>query len=123
MSIRELIEQNPVENLEFIVWKDYGHHICANPSSYPHFDYYKYLGSTELNSLCIKDNKVLFDDSSYIDIDEEIPSNEIDYWVMNQEDYAEYDEPFNSDLAVEYEPLSTILIAVDPNVVKKPKQD
>ncbi len=123
MSIRELIEQNPVENLEFIVWKSYGYHIYANPSSYPHFDYYDFLGSTELNSLRIKDDKVLFDDGSYINIDEEIPINEIDYWFMNQKDYAEYDEPFNSDIAVEYEPLSTLLIAVDPNVVKKTEQD
>lgn len=123
MSIRELIEQNPAENLEFIVWKSYGYHIYANPSSYPHFDYYDFFGSTELNSLCIKDNKVLFDDSSYINIDEEIPINEIDYWFMNQKDYAEYDEPYNSDNAVEYEPLSTLLIAVDPNIVKKAEQD
>ena len=116
MTIKEIIEQNKTENIEIYVWKFYGKHIYGNPNGYPHYDYYDCAGASEFNSLEIKENKLIFDDGSYLDMNTEI--SELDYFVLNQQEYADYDQGFDKDWGVEDEPLSTLIITVEKDCIK-----
>lgn len=116
MTIKEIIEENKTENIEVYVWNSYGKHVYANPDSYPHYDYYHCAGALVSGSLEIEEDRISFFDGSYLDIDTEI--SVLDYFVLNQQEYYDYDQGINKDWDVEDEPLSTLIITVEEDCIK-----
>lgn len=117
MTLKELIRDHHTDNIELIVWNDKCNHVTCNPYGLPHFDYYTAYG--ELRDgimLTLTEDKIIIEDGSYIDLNQEVDYSSIDYYTLNQEEYLNWDDC--PDMTLEDEPEQTLLIAVDPDCVR-----
>ena len=126
MTIKEIIAENQVENIEFAVWKDNGFHKY-NSDCVPHFDYIDYCGVTFYDFAEITENEIILlccplrisnKDVARIDIDTEDDSNNFDYYILNQQEYYNY-EDCDCMIDIDEEPESTLLFVFEPNFLKK----
>ena len=115
-TIKEILKYWNVknfDNIEVVVWHSANNHK-TDYNCYPHPEYCNNLGSTELGSLKVCNNKLQTDGSEYININQEFPDNAITTYALDQKEYYEWDRNYCPDVLFEDEPKSTLLIAVDP---------
>lgn len=126
MTIKEIIAENQVENIEFAVWKDNGFHKY-NSDCIPHFDYIDYCGATFYDFAEITENEIILqccpprvsDNDVRIDINTEYDFVDFDFYILNQQEYYNYEGRVLDIDDIDEEPESTLLFVFEPNFLKK----
>lgn len=123
MTIKEIIAENQVDNIEFAVWKDNGFHKY-NSDCIPHFDYIDYCGATLYDLAEVTENEIILqccppsisDNDVRIDINTEYDFFDFDFYILNQQEYYNYEGCVPD---IDEEPESTLLFVFEPNFLKK----
>ena len=127
LTIKTLAELNHIDNIEVIKWKEYGCHKFTSLGA-PHPDYYDILATPDTENLSLElDHWNLKNDlydlsidlNTYIDECVKFQSDnleadlDIDYKILDQDEYIEFTHTNTSLEPTEYEPQSTLLIILD----------
>lgn len=123
MTIKEIIAENQVENIEFVVWKDNGCHQY-NSDYVPHFDYIDFCGATLYDSAEITENEIILqscplrisNNDIKIDINTKCDFVNFNFDILNRQEYYNYEGGITD---INEEPIFTLLFIFEPNFLKK----
>lgn len=123
-TIKKIVESEHIDNIEIIEWNNFGCHEFVS-LGVPHPDYYNILATSDtenlsldldcwelVNDINLDLNSNIYDCATLRNENYEAEIN-IDYQILNQDDYIEFTYTNTCDEPTENEPQATLIIIID----------